>query len=677
MISQRESYETVVNNKKIAYYNIPAAFDIETTSFYENGIVQPENKRAIMYIWQFGINNIVCYGRTWEEFINLLKVVRVALNLVNCNRLVIYVHNLPYEFQFMRKLFDWDSVFVPDERRPIYALTNGLEFRCSLKLAGGKSLADVGKDLTKYKVDKLVGDLDYDVLRTPLTPVTTRELGYCENDIRVILSYIQEKIEQDGSILNIPLTNTGYVREYCRKNCYKRWIKYRNIITNLTMTVDDYSQLKRTFMGGFTHANANYVEKVLTDLRSFDFTSSYPAAMVLEKYPMSKSMSITNGIGQDEMFHYLINYCCMFDVDIYNMIPKRHQEHPLSVSKCVIAEKVVADNGRVVTASHIRTSITEQDYFTFREFYEWDKLEVSNFKYYVKNYLPTPFVKSILSLYGDKTRLKGVVGEEVNYMIKKGMANASYGMIVTDPVREEIEYDNNEYIKVAGNVEKAIDIYNNSIKRFLYYPWGLWVTAYARANLFSGIIELGDDYVYSDTDSLKLLNYDKHKDYFENYNSGIMLKIQEAAKHHNISEEYFSPLNLKGEAKTIGLWDDEGVIDEFKTLGAKRYLMRTGDKWTLTLAGANKKKSMQALLDSGDPFKTFDNGWVIDKEHSGRLTMTYIDDPTDGWLVDCNGVPYHYHEESSVHAEKSEYKLSLSDEFERYLRGFTEIVTKD
>lgn len=66
-----------ISKNKIKYYNIPCAFDIETSSFYEDG-----EKRNIMYVWQLGINNnYVVIGRTWPEFIKAIYILCTTLIL--------------------------------------------------------------------------------------------------------------------------------------------------------------------------------------------------------------------------------------------------------------------------------------------------------------------------------------------------------------------------------------------------------------------------------------------------------------------------------------------------------------------------------------------------------------------------------------------------------------------
>lgn len=273
----------VTNNKKISYYNVPAAFDIETSSFYIDG-----EKKACMYVWQFGILNWVTYGRTWEEFDTFMSVLSTVLQLNEDLRLVVYIHNFAYEFQWMRKRIHWDKLFFLDKRKPVYGISGGFEYRCSLKLSG-KSLAKVGQDLQKYHIQKRVGDLDYALIRTYKTPLTQEEWGYCEADIRVLLAYIQEKIESDGDITLIPLTNTGYVRNYCRKACFKRWKRYKGLMSELILTPEEYSQLKRVFSGGFTHANAHYSRRVVDHVGSFRLYELIPIRYDLGEVPNVES----------------------------------------------------------------------------------------------------------------------------------------------------------------------------------------------------------------------------------------------------------------------------------------------------------------------------------------------------------------------------------------------------
>lgn len=663
----------VTDNKNISFYNVPAAFDIETSSFYYNG-----EKTGSMYIWQFGILNWVTYGRTWDELKSFLKTLSQLLGLDRELKLVVYVHNLSYEWQWMRKRFKWDKVFFLDERKPVYAETGGIEFRCSLKLSS-KSLAKVGEDLVKYKEHKHVGDLDYEKNRFHTTPLTKEELGYCEADIRVLLAYIQEKIEADKAICFIPLTNTGYVRNKCRRACFKKYKDYRRIIEELTLTPKEYEQLKRGFAGGFTHANAKYVaegkESPLKDVGSFDFTSSYPSVMLTEQFPMSKSVEVEHLEDWDEFQYYLKNYCCLFDITLTNVYPKVDYDHPISESKLIKSKGERVDNGRLVSAESITLTMTEQDWFVFEAFYNYQKYTISNFRYYEKDYLPLPFYKTILELYEMKTKLKDIEGEEINYMISKNMLNALFGMIVTDIVRDilDYDYDSSEYLDPRKpDLEEAIETYNSAKKRFLFYPWGVWVTAYARRNLFSGILACGNDYIYSDTDSIKIFNPEKHMDYIESYNKHLLHKIEIIARHLGIDSTKYAPKNKKGIAKPIGVWEYEGKYKRFKTLGAKRYLVEkeNGD-YVLTVAGVNKKKACQYLVDKyGDPFKGFTHDLIVPEDYSGRLTLTYIDKPCDGLGTDYLGNKCEFHEKAYIHMEPSEYNLTMSSEF----RGFIQLI---
>lgn len=186
---------TQTNNQGMTYHKIVFAFDIETTSFTEKPTRQDHNdKRGLMYIWQLGINGRVIVGREWHEFTYAMNRIIEYLGVDLHHRIIVYVHSLAFEFQWIFKLFEWHKVFAIQKRKPIYALTeSGIEFRCSYILTN-YSLENLGKQLHKYKVEKLVGDLDYSLIRTPLTKLTDKEMQYCINDILVVSAYIKEQI---------------------------------------------------------------------------------------------------------------------------------------------------------------------------------------------------------------------------------------------------------------------------------------------------------------------------------------------------------------------------------------------------------------------------------------------------------------------------------------------------
>lgn len=141
------------NNQGVSFWKIVFAFDIETSSFTAPVTKTDHNdKRSVMYIWQLAINGRVITGREWAEFIDVMDHIVERLELSKYRRAIIYVHNLAFEFQFIRFMFPWKKVFAIDKRKPIYAITEtGIEFRCSYILTN-YSLEKLGKQLHKYEV---------------------------------------------------------------------------------------------------------------------------------------------------------------------------------------------------------------------------------------------------------------------------------------------------------------------------------------------------------------------------------------------------------------------------------------------------------------------------------------------------------------------------------------------
>ena len=678
--SQFSQYKDLCRGKgkdKTDFITAPCGFDTETTSTEVNG-----EKFAYVYEWTFGIGDIIIYGRYIEEFVDFLNNLKLVLGLDDEHKLPIYVQNLPFDFQFIRKYFIWDNVFATDLRNVIRADMDGFQFRDSYILSG-TSLAVMAKNLTSHKIEKLVGDLDYDLVRNPSTPLSDKELKYCEYDVKIILYYIEEQISIYGSVANLPLTNTGRVRKTVRRKCFKNYKEYKKMMDCLTMDVNSYDLARRCFQGGFTHASMEYSGKTLENVHSIDFTSSYPSVMIAEKYPMSRPMEVLEDkkaklksfLRNDTLFVCTIEFTNIESILVY--------ENYISESKCDKEHTtgVVANNGRVFSADKLRISLTSLDLAIIDQVYKFDDWEVIELYYFTSYYLPKPIIQSILEFYDKKTKLKGVKGEEVEYLLNKGMLNSIYGMMVQDIINPEIIFDNDEeeswsIIKpqLENEFEQQIDDYNDNRNRFTYYWHGVFVTAYARYNLWQGIIEIGKDgdYVYSDTDSIKFLNYDKHIDWINNYNKNVTEKIQTALNKRHI--EWEIPKTVKGVSKPLGVWDYEGKYDLFKTIGAKRYLTynKETDEYSLTCAGVSKKLACQYLIDryhtTEEIFKHFDNELVIPSEYTGKQTHTYIDYPQEYDITDYLGHTEHIKAPTGIHLSKCEFSLSLTASYLKFLQ---------
>lgn len=711
-----------VVGERIKMYNVPASFDIETSSYYSMG-----EKRATMYVWSFCLNGSTILGRTWEDWLTVLEFIEGKLHTDKI-KLIIYIHNLGYEFQFMRGWFLWDDVFAVKERRPVHAtLPEGIEFKDSYILSN-YALAYIGaKLLHRYPVEKAVGDLDYSKIRHSLTWLTTEEIWYSVRDVQVVVSYIQEKIEDEGGINNIPLTNTGYVRRYCRDFCFTQFQKdpklqrklsarYHERMKSLKITSQcEYDQLHWAFAGGFTHAGPFHSGKLRENVGSADLASSYPAVMVMKKFPMSRGTFVGNCTEEDIDFLIGKGYCVLFTVMLSGLTPKFIYENYISCSRCLtISKNAVINNGRVASADFISLTVTEQDWDIIKQCYEWKTADFYSARFYVADYLPRPFILAILKLFGNKTSLKGVEGRETEYMVSKNMINSAYGMSVTNIIRDLYEYSNVEgWHSEDANVVDQLQSYNNNHNRFLFYAWGVWVTAHARHNLWDAIFEFGPDYIYADTDSIKGLNFDSHEDFFTLYNLSITNQLNKMCRQLKINQELCHPKTVKGSTKTIGVWEIEESYKKFKTIGAKRYIYEyESGELLFTVSGVNKhygtpyllreyseipegidvelayssnpnleKESKEELnkvieahnkgeIDYTAIFDNFNDGLYFPPEATGKQTLTYVDEPFGGDVEDYNGVNHHVFEYSYIHMEPQSYYMSRTEEYMKFLKGY-------
>lgn len=718
---RKEQFITVKKYKDgqplmIEYLDVAFSFDIESTSFntYKGKVISEKElneldfkeqfeviPHATMYVWQADFNDEITVKRTWQEFKDYMNTIIDKYQLSPTRRVICWVHNLAFESEWISKFFHFiseESLCLKSNKPVVLPTMEGIEFRCSYVMSG-VALKDIV--LYKHNVEKMVGDLDYNLIRHSETPLTEKEMGYCINDVKVVNAYVEEEAEKYGAICLIPETSTGKLRRHCRELLLKDK-NYKKKVQSMILDKDDYIMLRKAFNGGFTHAGNHHFKDICGEdgskLVHVDFSSSYPAVMVLfPEYATGNSTTIDlNTLTIDKFNEYINNKFCVMKVFLEDVESKFDYEFVLSESK-IENLKYYDDapktsqvfNGRVKRFKSGITYINNIDYEVLQKFYSF-KMSVLEMKTWKKDYLPKPLILEILRLYNDKTKLKGVEGEEPQYNLSKTFINGLYGMCATDIIRDEVYFETGEtgnykvikYKKVRGddkqrpealyedveenepNINALLYRYNNSKNRFISYTWTV-ITSLARRNLFTGILAAGKDYIYSDTDSIFAYDSPEFEEYVQNYNRYIDSLIEAVCKRYDLDPKLFSPKTIKGKTKTIGYWDYEEAPKLFKTLGAKRYLEMFEDgHLKLTFAGVSKKEGVKYLqefnkTENGIPecFFKFDEDLIFPYDKGGKLITSRLPEE-EGELTDYLGNTAHYHDYGAINLTRKKYELS-------------------
>lgn len=592
-------------------------FDIETSTIEKTD----GSFEGFMYHWQVCIDGYVCFGRTWKEFLTFLRKMNRALkNYDEKHKLVCYIHNFSYEFQFLYSWIKLNEVFAIDKRKPLKAISKdfNIEFRCSYLLSN-MNLKKFIENTPNAHYFKGTGDLDYHKVFTPQTNLTMSELGYCFNDVMGLYEAIIYLLKED-TLVTIPLTSTGYVRRECRNNMRKNK-KNRKQFLELKLNDKLYTLCKDAFRGGNTASNRYKTNFINYNISSYDMSSAYPYAMISGLYPITPFQEETI-VSLDMLDDYNNRYCTLAYYSFENVKLKKGIPFPyIPYSKCIefiapnydteFKGKEYCYNGRVLEAEFIKIAMTNYDYQIFINQYEYDEdnVRVEDFYYSHKGFLPKELTDTVIEFFTLKSKLKGIDEKEYEYMKSKNKLNSLYGMIVTDIIRQENLF-NDTWEKGENS---TLDDYYSKRNNFLTYQWGLFVTAICRTNLQKAIDKIGLDCVYIDTDSVKFVG--EHDNVFEQINQEMIDWCTQ--------NDIINYVNVGNHKYFLGLYDKEKGYSEFITLGAKKYAFNQNKKIGITVAGLNKKSGAQELERKGG-LSNFKIGTEF--FDSGRKTVYYNDD---------------------------------------------------
>lgn len=613
----RSTVERSKKSKK-KYVDLVCGFDIETTTIHKSG----GNDFAFMYIWQFAVEDYACIGRTWEEYKTFLSRLEKE---VNCKwrKLVVYVHYLSFEFQFMRNFFKIDDIFCRSKRDVCYFVSGNIEYRCSFTLTNMslRKFLEKSRGVTLYKLDGKT--FDYSIIRYPDTELTDYELAYSVVDVLGLVQGIRSRLIED-TLATIPLTSTGYVRRVFR-NAMISQPNHKKYMQSKRLTEHTYTLSREASRGAISGSNSIYTDEILEDVDSEDIKSSYPFQMATKYFPASRFIQCNVKYGSEKWYQLLNNCCCIIVWSCSNFKTKKWSAIPyVSKAKCRAIEGAKCGNGKVYMAKRIGMCCTEIDFSIIEQHYYFDNVVIHEFWCCDRGMLPKPFRETLLNMFQVKTDLED--GDPYDYAKYKNRINAGFGMMLTDILHSKILYEANSITpwKEEGikDVEKALQDYYKATNSFLHYQDGVWVLAHGRDDLVRGMDCVGADLVQVDTDSVKHLgNYDNE---FKQINDSIIA---------NAETFDVKPYSIKnGKKHYLGVWEHEGVdgkptYHKFKTLGAKKYCSEDENgKISITVAGLSKQAHEYFEKEGG--IESFKLGTIITPENnSGRTSALYNDLP--------------------------------------------------
>lgn len=614
----KSNYISKGRGKKSRYkiYNMVCSFDTESTT------INDTKDYSFTYIWGFKIDDYIVVGRYYQEFIIFIDQLKKAFNLLGKDKIIFYVHNLSYDFQFTYQfLREYDKehfkIFATDKRKLLYFDIEGFEFRCSYKLSNMSLDRWCSKENgVKYK--KLTGTMDYKQLIYPDDNLKRNDFKYFIGDLISLADCIKCKLENDEKNLsNIPLTSTGYAREYTKEMTIHDF-RYRYYLSRMTLTPKVYNKCIQTKVGGDTHTNRFYQGQVIDssvvgDFLSMDIKSSYPFSMLLFPVPVSNFLYYGDIKSLKELDNVTHDYACLFYVYFEHIWIKPY--NPLSVisiSKIIDSKSIdIVDNGRLIEGHGVILAVNEVRFKHIINNYDYKGIKVWDMYIADKDLIPYNYRKCVFDLFKQKCDLEKYKGTNKVWIYEKfkNLLNSLFGMTLTDITHPEIilkeDYEDKEGIwgdTYTKSIEEQIEKYNKKWDRHLFYPWGIWIVDNARSNLYE-LINCCNNPVYWDTDSCKGFNWDMDK--LKAYNDKRIKMLEDNNFVVEINDKKF----YLGTAEN----DSKYPIKKFKSLGAKKYCYEDKESLHITISGVSKKGS--EMLKSINDFKV---GTIFPSKYSGQ-----------------------------------------------------------
>ena len=626
-------------------YDVVSAFDIETSS-----VITDAGNVGIMYHWQWLIHKTIFIGRTWEQFDRFQRKLREILGLRFNVHLNVFVHNLGFEFQYLRSHLSVrpESIISRKNREVLKCSTEeGFILRDTYAISN-KSLDDTVQDLFMDGISKLK-TLDYSKVRTPETYISTEELEYCLMDVICVAKYVDSMIGEYKHYNNIPITFTDIARRHLRSalsNDYFELLRKDYVIRDF----DEFLSLQNALHGGFVYSKTGYFENVT----SMDIKSMYPSVVLTCKLPIGTSTyydaeecNIPTQFLDDE------NKFCIVTAELIGVKPYNEsflvmsRNHIFNIDGVLEADNLYCEHNRVYSADRLVIVCTAEDLSIYKTYYNIDRVGILEMYAWDTDYIPLELAKYLINLFSKKESIPDGIEKR---KVKVELNSLGFGVHATSPCRDGYAYSESKcWYSKSHDFNAEINRYNypaNKRGRVTHFAWGIAIPALARRRLFNVIdcMEL-DDIIYIDTDSIKFIG--DYTELFEDYNNLVIESNAKVALERFLNVTKFS---------NIGTFVNEGTASRFKTLGPKKYIFELNNEITRHISGLPKTGAK--LVD----FSNFDESLILDSDVSGKTSSIYVDNCINASVVDYTGKRTTVYEPTSVFIYNEVYSMDTGVE---------------
>lgn len=573
---------------------------------------------AWVYHVQMMINGFYITFRYIDKAADFLRELTYMMQ-DNPAKLIIWIANLNFEWSFLKAYLS-DIVtdyFAKSPTKPLYiTLNDRIVLRECIGLFGN-SLADIAEHYTSTK--KAIGDLNYNLIRTPLTQITETEQGYMYNDVKILaeLSFVA----LDTYVKNrkkIPLTSTGILRQETRELLKNRlYYIYKDNYKLIPFHDDDdlkkdafnlfIQWRKYLYQGGYCHSNASLVGQLLSNCIYADITSAYPYQMLTKRFPAGEIIHTPQDQIRDIIHshkHYIVKIC-------FPSICAKSSHTLISYNKILnisTTYDTVFDNGRLYRGCNVMIWANEIDLKNISLMYN-GKYQILDCWHFTKSHKIDKSIRDLISKYYiDKKVLKA---NHKPYHEQKVKVNSFYGFFATKIYDETVKMIDGDF-----NFTKNTDFdSSDAFRHMMLNPYiAYWITSYTRSMLINYISKYPDIIAQYDTDSLIFSAS-------VNISQADMLLADIQADNAKTINNNRDMLN-NNDLLDLGVWDIDH-IDKLKCMGAKRYIYTKGDKTICTIAGLPKHTLNNMFKTQHDIFDYFDSNMLVPIDKSQKLSCAY------------------------------------------------------